>query len=157
MRQMRVDNIGNTPSHDPVVILKDLDGKYFLPIIIGPFEATAIAIVLDGSSVPRPLSHDLMRALLEVQHAKLEQVVIHDLKEATFFAKLMLRINDEVHEVDARPSDGIALALRMKAPIYIDDSKIALEPVPAEKQASPADMERFRQFINELKPSDFTD
>ena len=97
-----------------------------LGLLIGPFEATAIALALEGTAVPRPLSHDLMRSLLEAQHAKLEQIVIHDIKDSTFFAKLIVRTNGEVQEIDARPSDGIALALRMHAPIFVSD-KIALE------------------------------
>ncbi len=116
--------------------MKDLEGKRYLPILIGPFEATAIALALEGTAVPRPLSHDLMRALLESQHSKLEQIVIHDIKDSTFFAKLIVRTNGEVQEIDARPSDGIALALRMQAPIFVTD-KIALEEsVPDKKSRS---------------------
>ena len=138
MRQMKVDKLGiDLLTHDPVVILKDLEGKRYLPILIGPFEATAIALALEGTAVPRPLSHDLMRALLESQHAKLEQIVIHDIKDSTFFAKLIVRTNGEVQEIDARPSDGIALALRMQAPIFVTD-KIALEESVPDKKAEVA-------------------
>src|ERR1700759_1801882 len=92
MRQMKVDKLGiDLLTHDPGVILKDVEGRRCLPILIGPFEATAIALALEGTAVPRPLSHDLMRALLESQHAKLEQIVIHDIKDSTFFAKLIVR------------------------------------------------------------------
>jgi hypothetical protein len=94
MRQMKVDKLGiDLLTHDPVVILKDLEGKRFLPILIGPFEATAIALALEGTAVPRPLSHDLMRTMLESLHASLEQIVIHDIKDSTFFAKLIVRQN----------------------------------------------------------------
>ena len=106
--------------------------------------------------MPRPLSHDLMRALLEAQHAKLEQIVIHDIKDSTFFAKLVVRTNGEVQEIDARPSDGIALALRMQAPIYVTD-KIALEESVPDKKAEVEDTQKFKKFIEELKPSDFLD
>jgi len=155
MRQMKVDKLGiDLLTHDPVVILKDLEGKRYLPILIGPFEATAIALALEGTVVPRPLSHDLMRALLESQHAKLEQIVIHDIKDSTFFAKLIVKTNGETQEIDARPSDGIALALRMQAPIYVSD-KIVLEETVADKKAEAEETNRFKQFISELKPSDF--
>ena len=155
MRQMKVDKLGiDLLTHDPVVILKDLDGKRFLPILIGPFEATSIALALEGAPVPRPLSHDLMRTLLESLEARLEQVVIHDIRESTFFAKLIVRTNGDVQEIDARPSDGIALALRMQAPIFVSD-KIVLEETVQDKQADEADMMRFRKFIDDLKPSDF--
>jgi bifunctional DNase/RNase len=155
MRQMKVDKLGiDLLTHDPVVILKDLDGKRFLPILIGPFEATAIALALEGAAVPRPLTHDLMRSVLETLEARLEQVVIHDIRESTFFAKLIVRKNGELQEIDARPSDGIALALRMSAPIYVSD-KIVLEESAPEKRTEEAEVERFKKFIEELKPSDF--
>jgi bifunctional DNase/RNase len=157
MRQMKVDKLGiDLLTHDPVVILKDLEGKRFLPILIGPFEATAIALALEGTAVPRPLSHDLMRSLLETMHAKLEQIVIHDIKDSTFFAKLIVRTNGETQEIDARPSDGIALALRMQAPIFVSD-KIVLEETVADKKAEQEDEARFRRFIEDLKPADFRD
>ncbi|GAC1388304.1 MAG: bifunctional nuclease family protein [Vulcanimicrobiaceae bacterium] len=155
MRQMKVDKLGiDLLTHDPVVILKDLEGKRFLPILIGPFEATSIALALDGAPVPRPLSHDLMRTLLETLDAKLEQIVIHDIRESTFFAKLVVRSNGELQEIDARPSDGIALALRMHAPIFVSD-KIILEEAVQDKAAEEQDGQRFKKFIDELRPSDF--
>jgi hypothetical protein len=95
-----------------------------------------------------------MRALLESQHSKLEQIVIHDIKDSTFFAKLIVRTNGEVQEIDARPSDGIALALRMQAPIFVTD-KIALEESVPDKKAEIQDTHKFKKFIDELKPSDF--
>jgi len=155
MRQMKVDKLGiDLLTHDPVVILKDLEGKRYLPILIGPFEATAIALALEGTAVPRPLSHDLMRILLETLSAKLEQVIVHDIKDSTFFAKLVVRTNGEVQEIDARPSDGIALALRMHAPIFVSD-KITLEEATPEKPPAPEDEAKFKTFIENLKPSDF--
>ena len=155
MRQMKVDKLGiDLLTHDPVVILKDMDGKRFLPILIGPFEATAIALALEGAAVPRPLTHDLMRTIVETLDAKLEQVIIHDIRESTFFAKLIVRKNGAIQEIDARPSDGIALALRMTAPIYVSD-KIVLEESVPDKKTEEAEVERFKKFIEELKPSDF--
>src|ERR1700685_2427872 len=152
MRQMKVDKLGiDLLTHDPVVILKDLEGKRSLFILIGPFEATAIALALEGTAVPRPLSHDLMRTLLESMQAKLEQIVIHDIKDSTFFAKLIVRTNGDTQEIDAPPSDGIALALRMQAPIFVSD-KIALEETVPDKRAEHEEIQRFRKFIEELKP-----
>jgi uncharacterized protein len=157
MRQMKVDKLGiDLLTHDPVVILKDIEGKRYLPILIGPFEATAIMLALEGQQVPRPLSHDLMRMLLESLQAKLEHVVIHDIKDSTFFAKLVVRAGGDVQEIDARPSDGIALALRMQAPIYVTD-KIVLEETVPDKKAEHEETVRFKRFIEELKPSDFKD
>ncbi|MBV8197933.1 MAG: bifunctional nuclease family protein [Candidatus Eremiobacteraeota bacterium] len=156
MRQMKVDKLGiDLLTHDPVVILKDMDGSHYLPILIGPFEATAIALALEGAPVPRPLSHDLMRNILDSLNANLEQVVIHDIKDSTFFAKLIVRTNGELQEIDARPSDGIALALRVPAPIFVSD-KIVLEEATAEKRpVNDTEMARFKKFLEDLKPSDF--
>ena len=156
MRQMKVDKLGiDLLTHDPVVILKDLDGRRFLPILIGPFEATAIALALENAPVPRPLTHDLMRNVIETMDGRLEQVVIHDIRDATFFAKLIVRRNGDLQEIDARPSDGIALALRMSAPIYVTD-KIVLEESGTENaKEEEAAVERFKKFIEDLKPSDF--
>jgi hypothetical protein len=156
MRQMKVDKLGiDLLTHDPVVILKDMDGSHYLPILIGPFEATAIALALEGAPVPRPLSHDLMRNILETLNANLEQVVIHDIRDSTFFAKLVVRTNGELQEIDARPSDGIALALRVQAPIFVSD-KIVLEEATAEKKpVNDNEMARFKKFLDDLKPSDF--
>ena len=152
---MKVDKLGiDLLTHDPVVILKDLEGKRYLPILIGPFEATAIALALEGTAVPRPLSHDLMRTMLETLNAKLEQIVIHDIRESTFYAKLIVRTNGDTQEIDARPSDGIALALRMQAPIYVSD-KIVLEEPVADKKTEQEEAQKFKRFIDDLKPSDF--
>ena len=156
MRQMKVDKLGiDLLTHDPVVILKDLDGSHYLSILIGPFEATAIALALEGAAVPRPLSHDLMRAIIDTLAGKLEQVVIYDIRDATFFAKLIVRVDGKIEEIDARPSDGIALALRTQSPIYVAD-KIVLEEAAAEVPGDDeADVSKFKKFLNDLKPSDF--
>jgi uncharacterized protein len=156
MRQMKVDKLGiDLLTHDPVVILKDMDGSHYLPILIGPFEATAIALALEGAAVPRPLSHDLMRNILESLETTLEQVIIHDIKDSTFYAKLILRCDGDLQEIDARPSDGIALALRMKAPIYVTDKIVLEESTPDKKPVDDSEMARFKKFLDDLKPSDF--
>ena len=156
MRQMKVDKLGiDLLTHDPVVILKDMDGSHYLPILIGPFEATAIALALEGAPVPRPLSHDLMRSILQTLEATLEQVIIHDIRDSTFFAKLVVRSDGELQEIDARPSDGIALALRMQTPIYVSDKIVLEEATPDKKPVDDSEMNRFKKFLDELKPSDF--
>jgi len=96
-----------------------------------------------------------MRNILDTLSANLEQVVIHDIKDSTFFAKLIVRTNGEIQEIDARPSDGIALALRVPAPIFVSD-KIVLEEATAEKKPiNENEMARFKKFLDDLKPSDF--
>ncbi|NNM98548.1 MAG: bifunctional nuclease family protein [Candidatus Eremiobacteraeota bacterium] len=156
MRQMKVDKLGiDSLTHEPVVILKAVDGMHFLPILIGPFEAAAISHVLEGGHAPRPLSHDLMLSVVETLEGTIEQVVIHDIRDSTFFAKLVVRAGGELKEIDARPSDGIALALRAKAPIYVTD-KIVLEESQGESdEGDEEDLSRFKKFLDNLKPSDF--
>ena len=153
---MKVDKLGiDLLTHDPVVILKDLEGKRHLPILIGPFEATAIALALEGTQVPRPLSHDLMKSVIEALKARVDRVVIHDIQENTFFAKVVLESTVGPLEIDARPSDSIALALRTGSPIYVSD-QIILEESEEKSKDDHGEFNDFRRFIDDLKPSDFT-
>jgi len=152
---MKVDKLGiDLLTHDPVVILKDLDGKRYLPILIGPFEATAIALALEGTPVPRPLSHDLMKSIIESLKAKVAQIVIHDIRDNTFYAKVVLESGGATVEIDARPSDSIALALRTNSPIYVSE-RIVLEETVLDKAAEDKDTKKFKKFIDNLKPADF--
>lgn len=153
---MKVDKLGiDLLTHDPVVILKDIEGKRHLPILIGPFEATAIALALEGTQVPRPLSHDLMKSVIESLKARVDRIVIHDIQENTFFAKVVLESAAGPLEIDARPSDSIALALRTGSPIYVSD-KIILEDVDERSRDERIEESDFKRFIDDLKPSDFT-
>lgn len=156
MRRMKVDKLGiDLLTHDPVVILKDMEGKRHLPILIGPFEATAIALALEGTQVPRPLSHDLMKSIIEALKAKVNKIVIHDIQENTFFAKVVLESSLGPLEIDARPSDSIALALRTNSPIYVTD-QIILEESEDKGKEQQLEVNNFKKFIDDLKPSDFT-
>lgn len=155
LRRMKVDKLGiDLLTHEPVVILKDLEGKRTLPIMIGPFEATAIALALEGQQVPRPLSHDLMKSIIETLDAQVERVVIDDIKENTFYAKVILRAGGEPLEVDARPSDSIALALRTNSPIFVSE-QLVLAEANEDKSAEEQDFKAFKKYIEGLKPSDF--
>jgi len=115
--------IVNEKKYDQVVVLKEKKGRKLLPIIIGASEAQAIRIKLTGFSPPRPLTHDLLKSTIEELGADLERVVIDKLEQNTFHAKLVLKIrnNGKIKYIDARPSDSIALAVRMKAPIFVED------------------------------------
>lgn len=101
------------------------DGRRRLPILIGPFEAQAISLPMDGIQPDRPMSHDLMRTLVDRLGGKLERVIIDDLWSTTYYAKLYVRQGEELMEIDSRPSDAIALALRLDAPIYVSESILA--------------------------------
>lgn len=103
-----------------VVILKEDKKSRWLPIVVGSSEAQAIALQLENISPPRPLTHDLMRNLLDTMDVKIERIVVNDLQENTYYALLGLRHGSEFRDVDARPSDAIALALRTKAPIFVE-------------------------------------
>src|SRR6185503_3840218 len=122
MVRMKVAHLGlDRNSNTPVVVLKEDDGERTLPIWIGAPEANAIALELQGVKPERPLSHDLMKLLLTGLGGELRRVVISGLRENTYVAELLIYRGGEVFEVDARPSDSIALALRMHAPIYSNE------------------------------------
>ncbi|MDD5563265.1 MAG: bifunctional nuclease family protein [Thermoanaerobaculaceae bacterium] len=116
IRGLILDPVSNTP----IVILKKPDENLFLPIWIGVFEANAIALQLEGVSTPRPMTHDLLRAVIATLGARVEGVTVHSLVESTFHARILVRAQDgRLCEIDARPSDAIALALRCQAPIRV--------------------------------------
>ena len=110
-------------SNSPIVVLKDDDEKFFLPIWVGIFEANAIALQLENITTPRPMTHDLLRNMIAELNARVLRIVINDLRDSTFFAQIRLGIGaDRTLEVDARPSDAIALALRARVPIFAESS-----------------------------------
>lgn len=115
-----------------MVMLGDKEKKKLLPIVIGPVEARAIWMNLQGITAERPLTHNLLKNLLDLLGAKVQKVVITDIKEGTFYALLYLEHGGEIHKVDARPSDAIALALAFQAPIYIDLRLIEFTLDPAD-------------------------
>lgn len=106
-------------SNSPIVVLKDDDDKFFLPIWVGIFEANAIALQLENVNTPRPMTHDLLRNMIAELDARVTRVVINDLRDSTFFAQIRVSTGGRTLELDARPSDAIALALRTEAPIFV--------------------------------------
>ncbi|HEX4962697.1 MAG TPA: bifunctional nuclease family protein, partial [Thermoanaerobaculia bacterium] len=118
--QVEIKGLMLDPSSNvPIVILRDVHSQMFLPIWIGVFEANAIALRLEGVEPPRPMTHDLLRSLLEQLGGKVEKIVISDLRESTFFAVIHVRNQSSALTIDARPSDAIALALRTESPIFV--------------------------------------
>lgn len=158
MVEMRVRGLAvDAGSRQPVVILMDATETRFLPIWIGVFEADAILLALEEIKVPRPATHDLMKALVEQLGARLERVVIHalDEKSSTYFAHLVLQRPGQAElEVDARPSDSVALALRLGAPIFVSEEVLAKSSVQ-DKAKINKELEDFRKFLAEVKPEDF--
>ena len=122
MLEMKVKTVALVKDGSFSVLLTDVEEKNFLPIMVGPFEAQAIALPLQGKAVPRPMTHDLLHSVCERLDATVEKVVVHDISEGTFYADLFLKTDSAEGEeivIDSRPSDAIALALRSEAPIYI--------------------------------------
>ena len=152
MRQLDVVGVRvEMPSNQPIVLLREVDGERYLPIWIGAVDATAIAFAQQGVVPARPLTHDLLRDVLEALGRQLEQVRITELKDGVFYAELIF--NDGV-EVSARPSDAIALALRTSSPIF------GAEPVLEEAGITIPDeqedeVEKFREFLEQVSPEDF--
>src|SRR5206468_7877979 len=108
-------------STNRIVVLREEGGERFLPIWIGPFEAEAITLQLQGTDVPRPLTHDLLKNVIETLSGEVLHVLINDLEKSTFFARIVLDVDGATVEIDSRPSDAIALAVRVSAPIYVAD------------------------------------
>lgn len=148
-----VQSVGIDPtSNTPLVILEEKDGRRALPIWIGSPEALAINLALEGLALERPLTHDLVKSLLEGLGATVERVVITELKGSTFFAQIMLKSDGRMLAVDARPSDSIAIALRTKSPIFVDEEVLDKHGFTKPEGDAAGDLaERLRR----LKPEDF--
>ena len=114
---LAIDQVTKTP----IVFLKEVDGDMFLPIWIGPYEADAIARGLEKEKLPRPFTHDLIKNILNGFNINMLKIVVNKIENETYYATLVLEKNGELFEVDARPSDSIAIALRMKIPLYVED------------------------------------
>lgn len=142
------------PSNQPIVLLKEVDGERYLPIWIGAVEATAIAFALQGIQTPRPMTHDLMRDILNQTNTDVERIVINDLVEQTFYAAIRMTANSQVSEVSSRPSDAIALAVRINAPIFASEE--VLEQAGIElRDDEETEVEKFREFLDQVTPEDF--
>jgi len=143
MVKVEIDSIRvSLMSQDRVVVLKDASSDRYLPIWIGPFEAEAIRVELQGVEVTRPLTHDLLKSVITNLGGELKQIVINDLRNDTYFAQLEVAQNGRDVEIDSRPSDAIALAVRLKVPIFVDDSVMERAAItPEEEIASESESE----------------
>jgi uncharacterized protein len=151
------------PSNNPLLLLQETTGnRRTLPIYIGPAEAQAIAFAQQGVETPRPMTHDLMRDIIEELGARVECIVITELRERTFYAEIRLLAGGQRHTVSSRPSDAVALAVRLESPIYAEEELLDAEGVilPTEDDDEPAEesdelVSEFRDFIEGIKPEDF--
>jgi uncharacterized protein len=139
-------------SNSPIVVLKDDDEKFFLPIWVGIFEANAIALQLENVTTPRPMTHDLLRNMIAELDAHVTRVVINDLRDSTFFAQIRLNVGTKTLEVDARPSDAIALALRTEAPIFVAQS--VLDQAQTITPEGEDNDEKMKKWFENLGPDD---
>ncbi|VAX20777.1 hypothetical protein MNBD_NITROSPINAE02-275 [hydrothermal vent metagenome] len=159
MVEMKVDGLVFDPqTNTPIIILKDTEGDKALPIWVGYPEATAIALEIEKVETPRPMTHDLIKNLLDGVDAEVNHILVNDLKNNTFYAVISLQINGAPVDVDSRPSDAIAVALRVKAPIFVmqkvlDSAKVFDMNIPPERSKEEED--NFKKWLDDIKPSDF--
>ena len=149
VKGLMVDPVTNMP----IVILRDADNQRVLPIWVGPVEANAIALQIENIAPPRPMTHDLLRNLVADLGATLARVIIADLRENTFYAYLELHRGGEVQFLDARPSDAIALAIRAKAPVFVD-TRVLDQAKSVDVPSDQADQERLTRWLESLDPDD---
>ncbi|MBA3366468.1 MAG: bifunctional nuclease family protein [Actinobacteria bacterium] len=141
----------------PIVLLKTADANKFLPIWIGHPEAAAILMRLQGASTPRPMTHDLVTEMLTRLDAQVVRITVTELKENTFYASITVQQNGSEIEVDSRPSDAIALAVRAEAPIYVADDVIEESAIEFEGEEVNEDemVDEFRRFLDNVSPDEF--
>ena len=140
-------------SNMPVVILRDTEKGHFLPIWVGIFEANAIALEMEKVSTPRPMTHDLLKNLLAELDAHVDRIVINDLRDNTFFARIHLTRGDSTLSVDSRPSDAIALALRSQAAIFVEE-EVLEKSRSLRAEGSEQDPDRLRKWLEEASPEE---
>ncbi len=147
-------------TNSPVILLQEKDGERSLPIFIGAPEATAIAFALQNVAVPRPMTHDLMKEIIGALGARVVRVVVTEVQHDTYYAEVHLEIDGRTLTVSSRPSDAIALATRTGSPLYVEDDLMDLAGVVLESEEVPEASEelvdRFRAFLDEIRPEDFS-
>ena len=149
IKGLMVDPITN----NPIVILKDKEGDRVLPIWVGVFEANAIALQIENISTPRPMTHDLLRNIIGDLDGQVDRVVVSDLKDNTFYAVIHLTVRGERVAIDARPSDAIALALRSRAPIFVEEAVID-SAKPFDPTGDKPDTDRLQKWLENLDPDE---
>jgi bifunctional DNase/RNase len=155
MVKARINGLAlDVSTNSPVVILSPEGSEKVLPIWIGHFEAWAISMELSGLASKRPLTHDLIASLVKAVGGKVKKVEVTDLVEQTFYAKIYLEVDSKVMNIDARPSDSLAVALKTKAPIYVNDALFTLSKEDKQKSGLP-DTESLRDRLRRINPEDF--
>lgn len=156
MIEMKVMGIAlDVRTNSPIVVLHDLDNRKALPIWIGSAEASAIIRCIEGLVVTRPMTHDLIANMIEQTGYKLDKIEINDVERETYFATLYLSKDGQVIEIDSRPSDAIAIAMRCEAPIFVTANVLANGSVSTDTAKDAEEAQEFKDFIQNIKPSDF--
>ncbi|HEX2422616.1 MAG TPA: bifunctional nuclease family protein [Actinomycetota bacterium] len=142
------------PTNQPIVLLRERGGERYLPIWIGAAEAAAIALSLQGVVTPRPMTHDLLKNILEDLTVEVQRIVVTELRDSTFYATIALQRGTDGFEVSSRPSDAIALAVRMAVPIFAEEGVLdeASILIPGDEDE---EVEKFREFLDNVSPEDF--
>ena len=149
IRGLMMDPVTNMP----IVILKDINGTAVLPIWVGIYEANAIALEIEKVSTPRPMTHDLLKNLLLGVEARVHKVVVNDLRDDTFYALIWLEVDGQVISIDSRPSDALALALRVDCPIFVEDDVLKSSKVSG-ATSDKATSEELRKWLENLNDED---
>jgi uncharacterized protein len=149
IKGLMIDPITSTP----IIILRDQEGQRVLPIWVGAYEANAIALQIENITTPRPMTHDLLRNVIQDLKAEIRKIVVSDLKENTFYALIHLDVQGEALAIDARPSDAIALALRARAPIFVED-RVIDHAKTIDLAPDRGDAERLQKWLESLDPDD---
>lgn len=152
--EMRIKGLMLDPvTNMPIIILSDVEGKRILPIWVGFFEANAIALQMENVATPRPMTHDLMKNLIQGLNATVKKILVNNLSDNTFYALIFLEANGETLAIDSRPSDAIALALRMKSPIFVDEEVIK-KAKSIEGTRDLTDGETLQKWLENLRPEE---
>jgi bifunctional DNase/RNase len=158
MREVQIYGVSfDMVGKQPIVLLKTVDDNRFLPIWIGHPEAAAILMKLQGADTPRPMTHDLIVDMLDQADTTCERISITELRDTTFYASITLSIAGSEIEIDSRPSDALALAVRMSAPIFVADEVIDESSIEFEQGEEDNDevVEKFKDFLDDISPEDF--
>ena len=156
MIEMKVMGIAlDTRTGSPIVVLHDIDNKKALPIWIGSAEASAIIRKIEKLAVSRPMTHDLVVDVVKKTNFKVDRVEINDVEDETYFATIFLTNGEDELEIDSRPSDAIAIAMRAEAPIYVTETVLMNGGVSTDSARDEEEAEEFKDFIQSIKPSDF--
>ena len=144
-------------TNSPIVVLQDTNSDTLLPIWVGIFEANAIALQIEKVDTPRPMTHDLMKGLLNHLNAQVTKIVVTELKDNTFYASITLRVNGQEVDIDSRPSDALAVAVRTSAPIFAAEEVIQESAIEFEHEVEDTEevVDKFKKFLDEVTPEDF--